>query len=135
MRLNWLIFTVLLALSPLIIRLVLGALTTDSGSFPLMKAGDLLAFGLTLSITNINAVNHAKGVTRSFRDLSVGLSLVFCILFPALLAVEMLADLLKSSINQTFLLIASVILATGVFAFSFVVWHRLSRTSKSGGTR
>ncbi|HET6230153.1 MAG TPA: hypothetical protein VFE05_08790 [Longimicrobiaceae bacterium] len=84
-RTRWLIYTVVIGLIPLGIRALIYICARRATLDFALNEGDLVAFGLVLSVTNINELEHARNVDPRWKTRCVGLSVVFIIIFGALL--------------------------------------------------
>jgi hypothetical protein len=122
---KWLIYTVLLALAPVIIRLLV-ALITTGGGVPWIDSSDVISFGLTLAITNISGLESSTKIARDWKTTQIGISLLNVSLFAAMFALHCAASIPGSKMSSGRLLFGSVVLALAGVVHSRTIWQRLS---------
>ena len=125
---KWLIFTVLLGVVPILARLVVSLVVTAPGA-PRYDAGDLIAFGLLLVVTDINYLEHQQNVDPTWKTTRIGFALVLALLLAVLFtamcfnnATPNVVDGLKLEFGAVGVLIVSAV-------FSVDVVLRLSRAA------
>lgn len=132
---RWIIYTVLVAALPLFIRLIcFWVLKNPVGSA--VNPIDIVFFGLTLNISNINELNGLKNKSRKIesqglqpnKDRVLGLSLLLIILLAITLGMIYISELLSVkilSINSTY--ICSILMGVASFVFSWNVMLKIQR--------
>ena len=132
---RWIIYTVLVAALPLFIRLIcFWVLKNPVGST--VNPIDIVFFGLTLNISNINELNGLKNKSRKIesqglqpnKDRVLGLSLLLIILLAITLGMIYISELLSVkilSINSTY--ICSILMSVASFVFSWNVMLKIQR--------
>lgn len=112
---NWLMFTCGLGLLPLLARLVVWLISTNS--VEPIATGDLVAFGLVLHSANINEVNRASNKDDKFRSVHVGVSILFLVVYSILLY----ATIDSAGRNLSTVLVIATLMAVFTFILSFSV--------------
>lgn len=132
---RWLIYTVLVAALPLFIRLIcFWVLKNPVGSA--VSPIDIVFFGLTLNISNINELNGLKNkskkveshVAQPNKNRVLGLSLLLIILLAITLGMIYISELLAVkilSITSTY--ICSILMSVASFVFSWNVMLKIQR--------
>lgn len=123
---KWLVYTVMLALAPVLMRLLVLATVADSSVVSWLSETDVLAFGLTLAITNISGLESDERSDRAWKSQQIGLSLLNVAMFAALIAVTVLSEIAPSSIARGRLLAISVAMSAACALHSYSIWQRLS---------
>jgi hypothetical protein len=116
---NWLIYTCLLGLIPVIARLVVWLISTK-GVDPI-AISDLVAFGLVLHSANINEVNRIKDADSQWKTVHNGFSIVFIMVY-ALLLFGTIAS--SDNLNQSSILFTTLLLGLASLAISFSILKR-----------
>ncbi|OQX66407.1 MAG: hypothetical protein B6A08_20630 [Sorangiineae bacterium NIC37A_2] len=120
---KWFIYTVLLGLLPILARLLIALLSKHSVS-PL-ESSDLVGFGLVLTITNINSLEHATHVPADWKTQTIGISLVAVALLSIVFAASCLGD---DQVDRRMTLYSAMALVFAAFAHSYSVFERISAT-------
>lgn len=116
---NWLIYTCLLGLIPVIARLVVWLISTK-GVDPI-AISDLVAFGLVLHSADINEVNRIKDADSQWKTVHNGFSIVFIMVY-ALLLFGTIAS--SDNLNQSSILFTTLLLGLASLAISFSILKR-----------
>ncbi len=132
---RWLIYTVLVAALPLFIRLIcFWVLKNPVGSA--VSPIDIVFFGLTLNISNINELNGLKNkskkaeshIAQPDKDRILGLSLLLIILLTVTLGMVYSSELLAvESISLTSTYICSILMSIASLVFSWNVMLKIQR--------
>lgn len=134
---RWLIYTVLVAALPLFIRLIcFWVLKNPVGSA--VSPIDIVFFGLTLNISNINELNGLKNkskkaeshshIAQPNKDRVLGLSLLLIILLAITLGIIYISELLVIKIlSITGTYICSILMSVASFVFSWNVMLKIQR--------
>lgn len=117
---NWLIYTCLLGLLPVLARLFVWTLS-NKGVDP-VAVGDLVAFGLVLQSANISEVNRSKGDDPIWQTVNNGASVLFIAMYGLLMFA---AISLPENINQTRILYTTIALSVVSFLLTLSVFLRL----------
>ena len=132
---RWLIYTVSVAALPLLIRLMcFWILKNPVGTA--VSPIDIVFFGLTLNISNINELNGLKNkpkkvesrATQPDKDRILGLSLLLIILLTITLGMVYSSELLAvESISLTSTYICSILMSIASLVFSWNVMLKIQR--------
>ncbi len=132
---RWLIYTVSVAALPLLIRLMcFWILKNPVGTA--VSPIDIVFFGLTLNISNINELNGLKNKPKKFesratqpdKDRILGLSLLLIILLTITLGMVYSSELLAvESISLTSTYICSILMSIASLVFSWNVMLKIQR--------
>ena len=132
---RWLIYTVSVAALPLLIRLLcFWILKNPVGTA--VSPIDIVFFGLTLNISNINELNGLKNKPKKFesratqpdKDRILGLSLLLIILLTITLGMVYSSELLAvESISLTSTYICSILMSIASLVFSWNVMLKIQR--------
>lgn len=125
---KWFVYTVILGLIPLLSRLLIAALSVRDIKY--VSAGDLLSFGIALSITNISNIENVSATDSEWKTREFGISITFALLLGIVYAISLFAESAPRDFSSRNILIASVILTMACFFHSYSV---LDRSVKSGG--
>ena len=132
---RWLIYTVVVAALPFLIRLICFWILKDpigSAVSPI----DIVFFGLTLNISNINELNGLKNenrrinnqVTLPNKDRILGLSLLLIIFLTITLGMIYSSELLAiDSISLTSTYVCSILMSIASLVFSWNVMLKIQR--------
>lgn len=126
---KWIIYTVLLGLTPMIGRFLIYLIST--GPAPIVSAGDIIAFGLVLVITNINLLEHEENVPTAWKTRSIGLSLVMAVLLAILFAAMCFQEVQVNIVDLMMIKVVASILSVSCLLFSYSVIDRLSAIKAS----
>jgi len=134
---NWLIYTVGVALIPIIFRLLTWLFTTST-TIPLISIGDFLLFSLIIHLSIINEISHIDDENHAnWRDSNVGFSTLWIIFLTFMLTLSFLSEAIPSLIKVTVLLWSCIVLAIVNLIIGLRVYHNLSILDKksyiSGG--
>lgn len=124
---NWLVFTCLVGLIPVIARLAVWVVSVSD--VEPVAISDLVAFGLVLHSANINEVSRTKEGDSKWGAVQNGLSIVFLILYALALFTTILPT---DKINHRTLLESTIILAVVSFLLSLTVLQRKRAMSGNG---
>lgn len=102
---NWLFYTCLLALIPIICRIAVWLIIKD-GVSPFATI-DFIVFGIILHSANINEVNRIGGADRAWRTAHNGTSTIFLILYSLLIFAAIFDD---ASIDTNMVLMMSIVM-------------------------
>ena len=127
---KWLVYTVLVALIPIICRLGI-CLLTKQGTVEMFSTTDFISFGLVLHISNINEVEHLHRDGMTWKTWMNGASVTFIAFYSVLYALAILASSTVSSINTNSTKTCSVILCIVSLLLSFAVNYRASTISEA----
>lgn len=131
---NWLIYTVGVALIPIIFRF-LAWLFTTSTTIPLISIGDFLLFSLIIHLSIINEISHIDDENHAnWRDSNIGISTLWIIFLTFMLTLSFLSEAIPSLIKVTVLLWSCIVLAITNLIIGFRVYHNLSILDKKSYT-
>ena len=116
---NWLIYTCLLGLVPVVARLLVWVIS-NSG-VDVLAISDLVAFGLVLHSANINEVNRSSHSDPEWQTVHNGVSILFIVLYALLLFATISSP---TNLNKTSLLYTTLLLSAVSFGLSWNVFKR-----------
>ena len=131
-KMKWFIYTVLLGLSPALIRIVISVLTSGQNNLQCLNEADLVTYGLVLTITNINIVEHNDHVDPNWKIVQVGMSLLLLIFFVSIFAVSCIAQADPSLFSRGKIIVASFIPASATTFLSYSVVDHISKLDMIG---
>ena len=126
MLVKWFVYTVLLAMTPILMRLLIAALVTSETQFRWLSESDVATFGLILMITNISALETATNVEANWKTKSIGFSLLFIVIFAALFAITCFQELQESVFERNKVLGANLALSLCSVAYSYAIWNQIA---------
>jgi|WetSurMetagenome_2_1015567.scaffolds.fasta_scaffold893963_1 hypothetical protein len=130
---KWLLYTVVLALSPIWVRLlIVGVFIPDCGIRWLAES-DIATFGLILVITNISGLESSSVVEPDWKSkhiaLSMALALVFATLFVGTCVQEL--PIQPNPVSRNRLLVAVLSLSSVSVVYSYSIWNRLAEAQSA----
>lgn len=128
MLIKWIVYTVLLAMTPILMRLLIAILVTSETQFRWLSESDIATFGLILMITNISALETASSVEADWKTKSMGFSLLLIVIFAVLFAITCFQELRQGVFERNYVLAANLILSLGSVAYSYAIWNRIAVT-------
>ena len=131
MLIKWIVYTVLLAMTPILMRLLIAILVTSETQFRWLSESDIATFGLILMITNISALETASNVEADWKTKSMGFSLLLIVIFAVLFAITCFQELRQGVFERNYVLAANLILSLGSVAYSYAIWNRIAVTPTS----
>ena len=126
MLIKWIVYTVLLAMTPILMRLLIAILVTSETQFRWLSESDIATFGLILMITNISALETASNVEADWKTKSMGFSLLLIVIFAVLFAITCFQELRQGVFERNYVLAANLILSLGSVAYSYAIWNRIA---------
>jgi hypothetical protein len=121
-KIKWLVYTVMVGLIPIITRFFAWAITTP-GTADMFVSSDFMAFGLMLHISNINELEHLS-VDPKWKTVQNGMSIIFITCYGVLLTSSLIG---AKVIDNSILLVISVILSAVSFGLSYSIYYYLER--------
>lgn len=125
---KWMIYTVLLGLTPLIGRFLIYLVSTVRA--PRLNAGDVIAFGLVLVISNINLLEHQE-MSHPWKTKSIGLSIVLAVLMAMLFAAMCFQEVNQNTIDLQMIKVIAIVLSSSCLLFSYAVVDRVTKSRSS----
>lgn len=139
---RWLIYTVIVGALPILVRLVVYLISNHLPNAVCINPVDIVFFGLTINISNINEVNSLKAqrikkgevdIISNYKDTFVGLSTLFIILLAIPLGALYMSELTDHTIiNQSTAFIGAIALGVLSFVFSSIVIYNVLKLQKYG---
>ena len=128
LKAKWLIYTVLIGLLPFLIRLFFYFVTTVDSSF-LMNEGDFVVFGLVLSLTNLNELEHRK--QSIWKTKMIGGAAVQVAFYASILGLSYASEVQNQTlVNPNALFVCALGVALFSFLFSYSIYNKLSKVDK-----
>jgi len=139
---RWLIYTVIVGALPILVRLLVYLLSNHLANAICISPVDVVFFGLTLNISNINEVNSLKAqrvkkgesdIISNYKEAFSGISTLFIILLAISLGALYIGELTDLTIiNQTTAFIGSIALGVISLLFSSIVMYNVLKFQKYG---
>lgn len=123
---KWLIYTVAVGLIPFAIRFIIYLFDKDAVVDYVLNPVDFVIFGLVLSLSNINEIDSKEYLDNVWKTTRIGISVLFIILFSAVLMFVTYADYRKDeSFDYKSASYTCLILAVSAFVFSYGIFTRV----------
>lgn len=139
---RWLIYTVIVGALPILVRILVYLISNHLPNAVCFNPVDIVFFGLTLNISNINEVSSLKNqkvnkgevdVISNYKDTFSGLSTLLIILLAIPLGALYLGELTDQTIiNQTTAFIGAIALGVLSLVFSSIVMYNVLKLQKHG---
>lgn len=127
-KIKWLIYTVLVGLIPIILRILVWCVTR-TGIVSILATSDFIVFGLILHISNINEIEHLSD-DKSWKTTQNGTSILFITLYSVLFSLVMLSEGIPDFIDNQIIKVCTIVLAAISFFISFSVYYRISNIQR-----
>ncbi len=128
-KINWLIYTVLIGLIPVISRIFI-CLVTTTDNIMWLNSSDLVAFGLILHISNINAIEHLSDSDKNWKTIQNGTSILFITVYAVMFALSVVAEGIPLFIDSNSIKTCVIILCIVSFLLSYSVYDRITILSQ-----
>jgi hypothetical protein len=128
---KWLVYTVLPALIPVGMRLLVLSLATTPPSVSWFQPTDVAAFGLVIAITNITVLEHARPVDRRWKGTNIGLSVILLVFLSGIFALSSFSALAPEAVSEARTLGASLGLSAGCLTLSYQISDRLELVARA----
>ncbi len=129
-KIKWLIYTVLVGLIPVFLRLLIWSVLQNR-TMDILNASDFVAFGLILHISNINEIEHFNDREKSWKSIQNGLSIVFIVLYGGLFTCSLFDQSNPGLIDAGAMKYAAIVLSLTSLGISYSVYHRISKLRQS----
>ena len=129
-KIKWLIYTVLVGLIPVFLRLLIWSVLQNR-TMDILNASDFVAFGLILHISNINEIEHFEDREKSWKSIQNGLSIVFIVLYGGLFTCALFDQSNPGLIDAGAMKYAAIVLSLTSLGISYSVYHRISKLRQS----
>ena len=129
-KIKWLIYTVLVGLIPVFLRLLIWTVLQNR-TMDFLNAADFVAFGLILHISNINEIEHLNDPEKSWKTRHNGISIVFIVLYGALFTCSLFDQSNPGLIDARALKYAAIVLSLASFGISYSIYHKISKSRPS----
>ena len=126
MLVKWAVYTVILAMIPIIMRLLIAILVTPRTHFRWLSESDVATFGLILAITNINALETATNIEEKWKTWRMGISVLIILAFATLFAITCFQELQPDVFERNRVLWANIILSLVSVVYSYSIWNRIA---------
>ena len=126
MLVKWFVYTVFLAMIPILMRLLIFALVTSETQFSWLSESDVATFGLILAVTNVSALETATNIEATWKTQSMGISLFLISAFATLFAIACFQELQQGVFDRSRVLWANVILSLVSVGYSYAIWNRIT---------
>ena len=133
-KIKWLIYTVIVGLIPILLRLLV-SLLTKPGTITMFTASDFISFGLVLHISNINEIEHIglqNEPDKAWKTIQNGLSILFISFYSVFFALTLLNESPNSLIEIKIITRCTIILSFVSFLISYSIYDRISYLYKRG---
>ena len=125
-KVKWLIYTVLVGLIPVGLRVLIWAISQHR-TIDVFSTADFVAFGLVLHISNINEIEHFNAQEKLWKTVQNGTSIVFITVYSVLFASHLFGQANPGTINVGATRTISMILSGVSFLLSLSVYDRISK--------
>ncbi len=130
--LNWLIYTVGVALIPILFRFLTWLLTISTQIAP-FSTGDILLFSLIIHLSIINEISHIQNENHlSWRDSNIGFSTLWIVFLTFMLTLSFLSEARPDFVKVSVFLWCCIILAIANLIIGCRVYYNLSTLDKVG---
>ncbi|WP_157861310.1 hypothetical protein [Rippkaea orientalis] len=124
-KIKWLIYTVLVGLIPILLRLLIHWVTKE-GLVKSVSTSDFISFGLVLHISNINEIEHLMTSDQSWKTIQNGLSITFIAFYSMLFGLTLVSENTTMLIEEQTLQYCTMTLALISLLISCSVYDRIS---------
>lgn len=121
---KWFVYIIVFALLPILLRLGLAGAVWGRG-IHWVTISDVVAFGLTLAITNIAGLETSAMIDDPRRPENIGISVVLVSFFSALVATYCFMELPSHPIDEDYVLSGAILLSIFSIALSRMIWNRI----------
>lgn len=129
-KVKWLIYTVLVGLIPVVLRLLMWTISQHR-TMAVFSASDFVAFGLVLHISNINEIEHFNDHEKLWKTVQNGTSIFLITVYSVLFASHLFGQANPGTINMNAIRIISMILSGVSFLLSLSVYDKISKVERS----
>ncbi len=126
MLIKWIVYTVLLAMTPILMRLLVAILVTSETQFRWLSESDIATFGLILAVTNVSTLETATNIEATWKTQSMGISLFLISAFATLFAIACFQELQQGVFDRSRVLWANIILSLVSVGYSYAIWNRIT---------
>lgn len=133
--LNWLIYTVGVALIPILFRFLTWLFTTSNVIAPISIA-DFLLFSLIIQLSIINEISHINDAAHyEWKNNNIGFSTLWIVFITFMLTLTFLSEANPNLVKVHVLLWCCIVLAISNLIIGCKVYHNLSILDKDGGNK
>ena len=125
-KIKWLTYTVLVGLIPVLVRLLVWAVSQNR-DMDVFHAADFVVFGLILHISIINEIEHLQDDQRSWKTIHNGTSTVFITVYGALFALHVGGQSNPGAVDAEILLYLAFVLSLVSALIGYSVYNRVSK--------
>ena len=139
---RWLIYTVIVGALPILVRILMYIISNHIPNAVCFSPVDIVFFGLTLNISNINEVNSLKpkrtkkgevDVISNYKDAFSAFSTLLIIFLASPLGALYMEELTDQTIiNQTTAFVGAIVLSVLSLVFSSIVMYNVLKLQKHG---
>lgn len=122
---NWLVYTCLIGLIPVIARFLLWAMS--SSNVEPLAISDWVSFGLVLHTVNISEISRTRHADPRWTSVHNGVSIIFLVLYGLILFTTIVPT---TSMNPRALLFATIGLSAASFFLSLAVLRGVQEVEK-----
>lgn len=125
-KIKWIIYTVLIGLTPFFIRFFVYVLSTNRTLDALFNPVDFIFLGLTLNLTNLNELNNVN-LEPAMKLKFEGFSIIQIVFLSGILGILYFADQSqKEIVDKTVALICALAFCFVSFVFSNIIMNKLT---------
>jgi TRAP-type C4-dicarboxylate transport system permease large subunit len=126
-RTKWLIYSVIIGLIPILIRIFIYLIDKTATSSYCINPTDFIAFVLVLNLTNINELEHKTFDDILWKTKKIGYSIILILLSSSFLAIITYSEFKKNpDLNMFTMKICCIVLTIVTFIFSLSIYNRLN---------
>lgn len=125
---KWLIYTVIVGLTPFFIRFLIWLLSNTLKLNYILNEVDMVTFGLVLNITNINELEDKESLDKQWKTWMMGFSTIM--VMAAFLGITYFSEVSGGTfINRNNVKYCSLFLGVLSFGVSYAIYNRLNKMS------
>ena len=125
-KLKWLMYTVLVGLIPMIVRLIIWAIS-ENRNVEVFHTVDFVVFGLILHTSNINAIEHHNNLNHAWKTVQNGTSSIFILGYGVLFGAYLLGQSNPGTIDSGITKYLAIALSFVSFLLSYSIFNRVSK--------
>ncbi len=129
-KLKWLIYTLMVGLIPIIIRIFISSVFYDD-SINIISISDLVAFGLILHISTINELEHLAD-DKDWKTVQNGIALFLIVIYATFFCLSIIIESSAHVLNIEKIKYCTIVLVFASILICLSVYDRLSKHENFG---
>ncbi|WNW11245.1 hypothetical protein RRX38_08785 [Pseudomonas sp. DTU_2021_1001937_2_SI_NGA_ILE_001] len=123
-KILWLIYTVLLGMVPIFMRLIVANLVNGE-RIPVVAASDFISLGIVIHISVLAEIRYSDTHGATWKQAVTGVTVLALIFYSVLYAASVFSEV-SNEVNTSGILWSSMFMAVVSFLVSLVVYDRLA---------